>query len=950
MPGSAPVPGPSDGLLQSRLAAITKATEAALITCDMSGNVIDWNPAAEAIFGYPATEMIGLPLTRIIPPEHIEKETNILNRAANNEAVYRFETSRLSKSGGQVSVSATVTPLCDAEGRVAGVLRIERDVTLQKERDREFNRIKKLYAAMGQVNHAIVFSKTREELLDRVCRALVEDGGFHMAWIGWIEEATFRLLPVAVSGAGSDYVNSIMVYGDDRAEGRGPAGTAFRTGRPSVCQDIETEPYMEPWRRSLREFGFRSVASFPIRVAGSVRGALSMYASEEDFFQDKEVALLEESANDLSYALTALEERRERRVAEITAREEQSFSTAMIETLPGFLYLYDDRLRFLRWNRRLEEVSGYTHEEISRMSPLDFFRKDDRAAMIERIGEVFEKGRALMEATFVSKDGTETPYYLSGTRILYNGMTCTVGMGVDISDRVDAETRYRKLFEHAPDGLLVADAESRYIDANPSMCHMLGYAHDEITGLCRADIVSPGDLPDVAKALEEMRRKGIYRREWKLRRKDGTDFFVDTTTTLMPDGTTLSINRDVTEKRRREAELAQALKHEKELTEEARAGEKAKGEFLAVMSHEIRTPLNGILGFSELLAHTSGLPEEALSHARTIVNSGEALLHLLDDVLDFSRIEAGRMPIEHEAFSPSQLLESTRSLLAPLAAEKSLDMSVSVAPDVPRFVIGDAGRIRQILLNLAGNAVKFTEHGRITLSLRRGTASCWMEFLVTDTGPGIAPEKVQSIFQPFTQADSSRRRRHGGTGLGLTISLRLAQLMGGTLTVESQPGLGSEFRLALPLAEATTGGEDAPQESEVELDSEFAGKHPMRVLVVEDDKVNLRLILTILRRLGYEAHAASNGSEAVAAFRQVKPDCILMDLQMPGLDGIEATRAIREIEKSSEGKKPAFIAALTADIIPADRKLCFEAGMNTYLNKPVKIASIAATLIEAASG
>jgi PAS domain S-box-containing protein len=949
MPTDAPIPSQSDGLLRARLAAITEASENAVITCDLQGNVLDWSPAAEMIYGFAAVEMIGRPLSTIIPDDKIEKETHILNRVANNEAVHRFETSRLSKKGGLVSVSVSVKPLCDGTGTVAGLLRIERDVTLQKERDREFCRLNKLYAAMGQVNHAIVFSKSREELLDRVCRALVEDGGFHMAWIGWVEESTCRLLPAAVAGEGADYVNSVMVYGDDRAEGRGPAGTAFRTGRPCKCEDIEKEANMEPWRRALREFGFRSVASFPIRVQGTPRGALSMYASELNFFRDKEMALLEEAANDLSYALTGLEERRERRVAEITAREEQSFSTAMIETIPGILYLYDDRLRFLRWNRHFEEVSGYTPEEIARISPLDLFRKEDRPGILERIGEVFEKGSSWAEAAFLSKNGKETPYYLTGSRIIYNGATCLIGVGVDISQRVHAEQRYRTLFEHAPDGLLIADANSHYIDANPSICRMLGYSHEEMITLHRSQIVSASELEHVPRALEDLRREGIFRREWRLRRKDGSEFIADTITTLMPDGGTLSITRDVTEKQRREAVLAQALEHEKELTEEARAGERAKGEFLAVMSHEIRTPLNGILGFSELLAHTPSLPEEALCHARTIVNSGEALLHLLDDVLDFSRIEAGRMPIEHEAFSPAQILESTRSLLASLATEKRLDMRVSVEPDVPHFVIGDAGRIRQILLNLAGNAVKFTQRGGVTLSLRRGKETSRLEFLVSDTGPGIAPEKIASIFQPFTQADSSLTRRHGGTGLGLTISLRLAELMGGTLTVESHPGEGAEFLLALPLAEAASGNTGTPTDSPVTLDPEFATKHPLRVLVVEDDKVNLRLIQTILKRLGYETHAASNGAEAVEVFREIKPDCILMDLQMPELDGIEATRAIREIEKASGRKKCAYIAALTADIIPVDRKHCFEAGMNTYLSKPVKIAAIAATLVEASS-
>ncbi len=325
-------------------------------------------------------------------------------------------------------------------------------------------------------------------------------------------------------------------------------------------------------------------------------------------------------------------------------------------------------------------------------------------------------------------------------------------------------------------------------------------------------------------------------------------FFADTITTLMPDGSTLSIIRDVTDKHRREAALAEALLHEKELTEEARAGERAKGEFLAVMSHEIRTPLNGILGFSELLAHTPGLPPEALSHARTIVNSGEALLHLLDDVLDFSRIEAGRMPIEHEAFCPTQLLESTRALLAPLAADKRLELRVAIDPEAPFCH-------RRRRAHPANPAQPGRKRGEIHRA-RRGNALAATRQRGEQTalprhryGTGNPAEKAASIFQPFTQADSSLKRRHGGTGLGLTISLRLAQLMGGSLTVSSQPGQGAEFRLSLPLVEATSGSAEAPTESPIALDVDFASKHPMRVMVVEDDKINLRLIQTILQRL-----------------------------------------------------------------------------------------------------
>jgi signal transduction histidine kinase/DNA-binding response OmpR family regulator len=404
--------------------------------------------------------------------------------------------------------------------------------------------------------------------------------------------------------------------------------------------------------------------------------------------------------------------------------------------------------------------------------------------------------------------------------------------------------------------------------------------------------------------------------------------------------------REVTAERQREARLAQALAQEKELAERARAGERAKSQFLAVMSHEIRTPLNGILGFSEILAQMPGLPPEAHEHTQTIIASGEALLHIIDDVLDFSQIDSGPLQVRQAPFSPREVLDDVRIIVAPLASKKNLSLEVFDDPRVPGLLLGDAARIRQILLNLAANAVKFTEDGGVSMRIVPGEKPGQIDFITSDTGSGIPSGQLEAIFQPFTQMDSSHSRRHGGAGLGLAISRKLAQAMGGSLSAANNPDRGARFVLSLPLLESTLAAPVA--ETLPVLGSDFARSNALRVLVVEDDEVNLRLIVTLLRRLGYEPLSARNGREAIEIHAREKADCLLMDLQMPEMDGVEATRAIRAAELSGNGAKPAYIAALTANISPADREECFEAGMNSYLNKPVKLASIASTLVEAA--
>ncbi len=435
-----------------------------------------------------------------------------------------------------------------------------------------------------------------------------------------------------------------------------------------------------------------------------------------------------------------------------------------------------------------------------------------------------------------------------------------------------------------------------------------------------------------------------------IRKDDGATRYIRAIASLLYDQSgnpwrMIGTNLDVTEEREHEHALALGLAQEKELSEQARAGDRAKGEFLAVMSHEIRTPLNGILGFSELLAKTPELPAESRDYVETITSSGEALLRILDDVLDFSRLEAGHVQMERTRFAPREILGDIRTLLSQQAREKGLTLEVAMDASIPEYLAGDAGRLRQILLNLTGNALKFTEAGTVTLGLRPRQGETKHEFFVKDTGGGITPAQVKKIFQPFTQADSTISRRHGGTGLGLSISRRLAELMGGTLTVRSQPGLGSEFVLTLTLDEAGPLPEVAgpPQM----LDASFAAGHPLRILVVEDDRVNLKFMLALLRRLGYEPLAATNGREAVEIQQREQPDCILMDLQMPEMDGIEATKKIRAREKASCAARVAFISALTANIVPADRQRCFDAGMDTYLNKPVRMTALTAILAQA---
>jgi PAS domain S-box-containing protein len=430
------------------LAAIVDSSSDAIIGNDLDGIVTSWNAGAENIFGFRADEIVGTPIDRLTPDDRMGEEDIILDKLRRGERVDHLETVRRTKQGRLVDVSIAVSPIRDARGRIAGASKIVRDMTALTKRTRDVERISRLYASLSEINQAIVLTPSREVLFTRVCEALVDRGAFSVAWVSWFDPQTARLVPVAVAGDHSGYVQSIQIYGaDHHAEGRGPSGKAFRDGKPHVSQDFAADPDMRPWLAEATRRGFRSAAALPIRLAGKVSGVLAVNADEKDFFQDAEMALLGQAASDISFGLDSAAREEERRQAEVVAMAERAFSDTIIESMAGVLYLYDEHGQFLRWNRDFEKVTGYAAHEIVHMRPAEFFSERDRPLLTVKIEEVFEKGESSVEAPLRAKDGTSTPYFLTGRRIVFGGRTCLVGVGIDISERKRAEEALRELNE-----------------------------------------------------------------------------------------------------------------------------------------------------------------------------------------------------------------------------------------------------------------------------------------------------------------------------------------------------------------------------------------------------------------------------------------------------------------------------------------------------------------------
>jgi len=871
---------------------------------DEQGRWVFLNPAWEALTGYSIVESLGWPTTKLLHPEDYEAAARIYPRLVSGEISEIQLNQRFRDASGQWRhIEVSVRRLSDEIGNFTGTIGNIRDVSEAK-------------AAAAQLRES-------EARFRRMAEA---------APVGiFCADATGKL--TFINGRWAEQVG---IRVDDM----------LGDGWMRALADKQPFEEIPPWQ------GFQQL--------GDRRERISRFcgADGEDLWvQTVNTAEFDEHGNVAGFVGAIIDITDQRRALEALSESERRFN-ALASLSPAGIYRTDLTGACTYVNPAWCVLTGLTAEQAMGHGWQAALHPDDRGKAASGFADAVNEQREFRtEFRWLRPDGTVVWVDSIGRPELdgRGEMVGYIGVVMDISDRKLAEREIAErdvqlgvLAANTNDALFRITLDGHCIYASPASRDLLGVPPKSLVGQNLLARFHPDDAPQVIEAFDALARGEndrlivAYRSERIS--EPGSYVWLEANCGLLRNAESgepreiIASIRDVSERKK----LEKALQIAKTKAEDAA---RAKAQFLANMSHEIRTPMNGVIGFTELLQAGSLDPEQR-RQVQLIADSGRAMMRLLNDILDMSKIDAGQMWIAEDSVDLHHKLHSGARLMEPVVRDKGIDLRVEIAADVPRYIIGDSMRIRQIITNLVGNAAKFTERGSITVraEVEAKDGSDWLAIAIADTGIGIAEDRLEAIFQQFTQADSGTARRFGGTGLGLSISDQLARLMGGSITVASTLGVGTTFTLWLPLRIASKAAVEDEDES-IGAPAPIEGRR-LRVLIAEDHDINQALILAMADRAGIDADIAADGAEAVsmvkAAVAEGRPyRLVLMDLQMPGMDGFAATRALRD---GGFDAATLPIVALTANAYAEDVAACLKAGMQAHLAKPLRLRDLVTTV------
>ena len=682
----------------------------------------------------------------------------VARRTLADGVVRSSEEQGILKEGNPISFTVTCSPVRDADGEIVSVVEVLHDITERVRAEKELRKVNRALRVLSECNQAVVRATAESDLLHDVCQIMVQVGGYRLAWVGFAEEDEEKTVRLAAQmGYEEGYLDTVNITWADNERGRGPTGTAIRTGKPSTCKNILTDPRYASWRTGATERGYASSIALPLIANGRALGALNIYAPEPDAFDADEVELLTELADDLAFGIMALRTRTERDRADQAHREYSERLDLLVDIALSISSAPDLGTLLDRLIRRLVEAIAaadmgaiYVYDpEMQMLIPGACVGYDSGAFSQIRLrlgesisGKVFQRRRSSLTRSRQEADAVRGDLQPENTRLF---RLARGGLGVLSNICVPLGTR-------TGEGIGTLTLGSTHA----------AFSHDDLSLLESVAV-------EVAMAIQNSRLHE-------------------------------QVQHHAAELEQRVIQRTQDLAIARERAEQA---DRVKSIFLASMSHELRTPLNSIIGFTGIMLQglAGPLNAEQSKQLNMVRDSSRHLLNLINDVLDISRIEAGQLEIVAEPFDMRVVIDEAVRAVSPLAAKKGLALLTRVAPEVGQ-IVSDRRRVRQILINLLNNAVKFTDEGqvRVESQVRDG----WLVTDVVDTGIGIRREDMGKLFEAFQQIETGRTRQHEGTGLGLSICKRLTQMLGGEISVESDWGLGSTFTFRVPIAAGGT--------------------------------------------------------------------------------------------------------------------------------------------------
>jgi PAS domain S-box-containing protein len=888
---------------QRLLASIVERSEDAIFAHGPDGTILTWNRGAETIFGYSAAEIIGKNFALLIDPGRPANLAGVAGPVSRGDAVSQYEDWGLRKDGGRIYVSVTACPIRSSSGEVSAVSAIIRDITERKQAEQTGA----LLASIIESSNDAIIGENLEGTI-----------------VSWNKGAE-------------------LLFGYTSADIIGKRASVLA---PPECRD-----------------GVRKSLGI-IRAGGTVSLVETIRQRKDGQLVDVSLSLspIRDSTRQVVGVAVIARDIGERKRAEEALRESEERFRIMADSCPTVIWVTDEagQVRFV--NRTYLKFFGMTYDHVDGYKWLPLIHPEDATSYVEPfLAAVLKRGSYSAEARVRRADG-EWRWVVSSAEPRWSAQgefLGHVGVTADITARKQAEVavteseeKFRQFAENSREMFWMVSADGSevlYVNA----------VYEKIWGRsCESLYRSPSDRMDAILPEDRERARTCFERqmqgreeasEYRIRTPQGVERWIQDRAFPIRDQSghlirVAGIAEDITEQKRYEEQLVRAR-------EAADAANHAKSSFLANMSHEIRTPMNGIVGMLQLLSETQLSPEQQ-RFAGIAQASGRTLLALIDHILDLSKIEAGKVTLESLNFNLHRTVEEVVESLRAQADAKGLAFGCHLAPETPELLRGDSHRLRQVLANLVWNAIKFTERGSVALEVRlesQEDGKATVRFAVADTGIGIRPEQASKLFSPFVQADSSTTRKYGGTGLGLAISKQLVEMMGGTIGIESQEGEGSTFWFTAVFAwpTASAAAPELPFPGRLKSDgpansrtppSRRAGRAP-RILVAEDNLTNQLVILAQLDKLGFGATAVMNGADAVKALLEEQYDLVLMDCQMPSMDGYEAARRIR-----ASGRVGIPIVAVTAHAMAGDREKCLNAGMNDYISKPVGLGRLAEVL------